>query len=376
MGLRLRSLETPRRARPRGSSRARDAPCASTPRHPRPGAGPHRAAGPHRRDPASPGQPLLVRPAGLMGMMPRAALRELGDRLGRTSSGQGRTDALRAAPWLAPASAPFPRARRPTTHSLLRPGNYPWSISPPSQPVCRIVHHLNKRRAGRGRRQRSRKSESASPRRLEQAREEGQVPHSRELATFISLMVGRRPVRAGRWGGHRMMALCEDRAQPAPQPGLRARRHGADARNLATDALLTVAPLLHRHGDRRPGHPFLVGGWVFHQALQVRPHPPRPFRGLGCMFSTHGLVGAGQGHPQGRCWWPASGVGGWRERDHLFCADAPALATSMDDFARLVLLSALLIVANLALIAAIDVPLPAVGIPPPPAHDRTRCARK
>ena len=34
------------------------------------------------------------------------------------------------------------------------------------------------------------KTESASARRLEQAREEGQVPHSRELATFISLMVG------------------------------------------------------------------------------------------------------------------------------------------------------------------------------------------
>jgi len=52
------------------------------------------------------------------------------------------------------------------------------------------------------------KTESASSRRLEQAREEGQVPHSRELATFISLMVGVVSLYVlGRWGGHRMMEI-------------------------------------------------------------------------------------------------------------------------------------------------------------------------
>jgi flagellar biosynthetic protein FlhB len=54
------------------------------------------------------------------------------------------------------------------------------------------------------------KSESASPRRLEQAREEGQVPHSRELATFISLMVGVVALYVlGRWGGHRLMDIMK-----------------------------------------------------------------------------------------------------------------------------------------------------------------------
>ena len=42
----------------------------------------------------------------------------------------------------------------------------------------------------------------------------------------------------------------------------------------------------------------------------------------------------------------------WRERDHLFALMHQPLATSMDDFASLVLLSSLLIVASLALIAA------------------------
>jgi flagellar biosynthetic protein FlhB len=34
------------------------------------------------------------------------------------------------------------------------------------------------------------KTEPASPRRLEQAREEGQVPQSRELSAFLVLMAG------------------------------------------------------------------------------------------------------------------------------------------------------------------------------------------
>ena len=34
------------------------------------------------------------------------------------------------------------------------------------------------------------KTESPSPRRLEKAREEGQVPQSRELSTFVVLMAG------------------------------------------------------------------------------------------------------------------------------------------------------------------------------------------
>jgi flagellar biosynthetic protein FlhB len=34
------------------------------------------------------------------------------------------------------------------------------------------------------------KTEAASSRRLEQAREEGQVPRSREIGTFLVLMVG------------------------------------------------------------------------------------------------------------------------------------------------------------------------------------------
>ena len=74
------------------------------------------------------------------------------------------------------------------------------------------------------------------------------------------------------------------------------------------------------------------------------------------MFSTHGLAELVKATLKSVL---VASVGVWvvwRERDHLFSLMLQPLATSMDDFASLVLLSALLIVASLAVIAAIDVP--------------------
>ncbi len=202
------------------------------------------------------------------------------------------------------------------------------------------------------------KTESASARRLEQAREEGQVPHSRELATFISLMVGVAALYVlGRWGGHRMMELVRSglnfERQHAFEPG------GMQQvlAQLATDGLLTIAPLLLASVVAALVTPFLMGGWVFStSALKFDLTRLDPLQGLGRMFSTHGLAELVKATLKSVL---VASVGVWvvwRERDHLFSLMLQPLATSMDDFASLVLLSALLIVASLAIIAAIDVP--------------------
>ncbi len=202
------------------------------------------------------------------------------------------------------------------------------------------------------------KTESASPRRLEQAREEGQVPHSRELATFISLIVGVTALYVlGRWGGHRMMQMVKsglsfERSQafetfckvPAPA-------------EIYTNGLLTVTPLFLALIVAALFVPFLMGGWVFSvKALRFDLTRLDPLQGLGRMFSTQGLAEMVKASMK------AALVGSvgvwvvWRERDHLFALMLQPLEASMDDFASLVLLATLLIVASLALIAAIDVP--------------------
>jgi len=202
------------------------------------------------------------------------------------------------------------------------------------------------------------KSESASPRRLEQAREEGQVPHSRELATFISLLVGVVSLYVlGRWGGHRMMQLFKSGLSFDRRLVFEPGSMGDALLNLGTDAMLTIAPLLLASVAAALVTPFLMGGWVFSsQVLRFDLSRLDPLQGLGRMFSTHGLVELVKASLKAVL---VASVGVWvvwRERDHLFSLMLQPLEASMDDFASLVLLSALLIVASLAVIAAIDVP--------------------
>ena len=202
------------------------------------------------------------------------------------------------------------------------------------------------------------KTESASARRLEQAREEGQVPHSRELATFISLMVGVVALYVlGKWGGHRMMQVFKSGLSFGRQAAFEPGGMGQILTTLATDAMLTLAPLLIASIVAALLTPFLMGGWVFTtQVLRFDPTRLDPLQGLGRMFSTHGLVELVKASLKAVL---VASVGVWvvwRERDHLFALMLQPLETSMDDFAGLVLLSTLLIVGSLALIAAIDVP--------------------
>ncbi len=202
------------------------------------------------------------------------------------------------------------------------------------------------------------KTESASPRRLEQAREEGQVPQSRELATFVSLIVGVTALYVlGRWGGHRMMQMVKsgltfERSQAFDPGGM---LHILS--ELAASGMLTVTPLLLALVIAALSVPFLMGGWVFSvKALRFDLTRLDPLQGLGRMFSTHGIAELVKASLKAVL---VAGVGVWvvwRERDHLFALMLQPLEASMDDFASLVLLATLLIVASLALIAAIDVP--------------------
>ncbi|MDD2988397.1 MAG: flagellar biosynthesis protein FlhB [Zoogloea sp.] len=202
------------------------------------------------------------------------------------------------------------------------------------------------------------KTESASPRRLEQAREEGQVPHSRELATFISLIVGVTALYVlGRWGGHRMMQMVKsglsfERNQAFSPTGML-----QTLADLSTSGLLTITPLLLALIAAALSVPFVMGGWVFSvKALRFDLTRLDPMQGLGRMFSTHGLAEMVKASLK------AGLVGSvgvwvvWRERDHLFALMLQPIEASMDDFASLVLLATLFIVGSLALIAAIDVP--------------------
>ncbi len=140
------------------------------------------------------------------------------------------------------------------------------------------------------------RTEPASPRRLEQAREEGDVPRSRELSTLTVLLAS----GGGVWmfGDGLVRHLNEmlvsglrfDRIQ-AFDADVLLRRIAVDMVNVMWAFLpLGVGVMLVAIAS-----PLLIGGWLFTlQGLQPNFGRMSPFQGLGNMFSKHALVELGK----------------------------------------------------------------------------------
>jgi flagellar biosynthetic protein FlhB len=136
------------------------------------------------------------------------------------------------------------------------------------------------------------KTEPASAKRLEQAREEGDVPRSRELATFTVLMTA----GCGLWftGGSVVRSLNATMVS-----GLALDREqifNADVliNRVATDigaVMLACLPLAVVVMVVALASPLLIGGWLF-SAKAIMPNFMKlnPIKGLGNMFSTNALV--------------------------------------------------------------------------------------
>jgi flagellar biosynthetic protein FlhB len=136
------------------------------------------------------------------------------------------------------------------------------------------------------------KTEPASARRLEQAREEGDVPRSRELATFTVLMTA----GAGLWmtGGSLVgklssaleSGLALDREQ-IYNPDVLIQRIGTDIGTV----MLACLPLAAVIMVVALASPLLIGGWLFSsKAFMPNFGKLNPMSGIGNMVSTNALI--------------------------------------------------------------------------------------
>jgi flagellar biosynthetic protein FlhB len=135
------------------------------------------------------------------------------------------------------------------------------------------------------------KTEEASPRRLEKAREEGDVPRSRELATFAVLVAA----TLGFWVTgdaiirqlkHVMVKGLQFQMDTVLDPVLLATQWGTQL----LDLMLVFLPLAGLMLLAALGSPALIGGWVF-SAKAIGPDFGKlnPMRGLGNMVSARAL---------------------------------------------------------------------------------------
>lgn len=136
------------------------------------------------------------------------------------------------------------------------------------------------------------KTEPASQRRLEQAREEGDVPRSREVATFTVLMAA----GAGLWITGSSLVRELSRGLTSGLSLTREQVYNPDVliNRILVDivhVLLACLPLGVAVMVVALASPLLVGGWLFSsKAFTPNFMKLNPLTGLGNMFSTNSLV--------------------------------------------------------------------------------------
>lgn len=202
------------------------------------------------------------------------------------------------------------------------------------------------------------RTEQASPRRLEQAREEGQVPRSREVGAFLILIVAAAAFwLIGPWMVQRLLAVFRRGLQVdqslAHDPSLVLLRLA----DVSLDGLLICAPLFVALLVAALLAPFFLGSWSFSpKALLPDLGRLDPLAGLARVFSWSGLVELLKAVAK------ASLLGGvavwvlWNERDDLLAMFAQSLPAGLASAGHLLTFTFFVIVAAMSLIVAVDVP--------------------
>lgn len=202
------------------------------------------------------------------------------------------------------------------------------------------------------------KTEAATPRRLEKAREEGQVARSRELSTFLLLLGG----VGGLWALGR--ALYARLGQVMEQSFLFERALAFDparmmthAWNLGQASLLTLLPLFILLVLIALAAPMLLGGWLFSsKALLPQFSRLNSVKGLQRLLSTHALAELGKALAKSLL----VGVVAVRflraHLDELMALKSQSLSMALANALHLAALACALMVAALLLVIAIDVP--------------------
>jgi len=202
------------------------------------------------------------------------------------------------------------------------------------------------------------KTEPASSRRIEQAREKGQVARSRELSTFTVLiaagaglmMMG--PQLVDSLAGVMRGGLMLDRAAAFDPLMMLARLH-----QLSSTVLITFTPFILLMVVAAIFAPMVLSGWLFSfQALQPDFSRLDPLKGIGRLFSRNSLVELAKALGKTAL---IGGVAYWvimHHKEALFSLAGESVNQSIAHLGSLLGVTFLTIVSSMILIVAIDVP--------------------
>lgn len=202
------------------------------------------------------------------------------------------------------------------------------------------------------------RTEQATPRRLEQAREEGQVPRSRELATAAILLAGSAslllsaPLLGERFSRLSRAMFTFDRESLADPASMAQLLGGAIL--VILPAVVPVFLLLMASALLGPA---ALGGWLFSsKALAPKAERLDPVRGLQRMVSLRALVELAKAAAKVLLVGAVAVLLLWHLRPQLFAIGFEPAGPAIVHALRLVGQAALVLSASTLLIAAVDVP--------------------
>lgn len=200
------------------------------------------------------------------------------------------------------------------------------------------------------------RTESATPRRLEKAREDGQIARSQELSTFVVLLAGFGGVwymGAGLW--ERMTGVMKRGLQFQGGPGSDPQSMVLTLHALFENALLGLLPLLLLLLVAALAAPLLLNGWML-TTPKFDLSRLSPFSGLGRIFSLQGVVELVKAVAKALIIGSVAAWVMWRNQEEMLSLAARSIEGGSAHMADLLGSSVLTVVCAMLLIVAIDVP--------------------
>jgi len=202
------------------------------------------------------------------------------------------------------------------------------------------------------------KTESATPRRLEQARQDGQVARSRELASFALLSAG----FFGIWGFSAPISLhLESILRGAltfnHDTVLDTSQMLIGAAAASREGAMALVPVFALTGLAALAAPMALGGWL----LSAQPLAPNfgrlnPISGLGRLFSSQGPIQLGMSILKTLVVGGLAGWAMWTRKDEVLGLVSKPLDLALADAMHMLVVCCGMAISGLFLVAALDVP--------------------
>jgi flagellar biosynthesis protein FlhB len=202
------------------------------------------------------------------------------------------------------------------------------------------------------------KTESATPKRLEKAREEGQVARSREFSTFALLSAG----CFGAWLlsgtiGEHLQAMLRGALTFNHAGAFETKRMLSGAGVAAREGFLALLPVLALTGVAALLAPMALGGWLFStKSLEVKFSRLNPASGLGRIFSVNGPIQLGMSIVKTLVVGVIGGSALWMRRDEILGLAMQPPPRAFAAAFHLVAVCCGTTVAGMFVVAALDVP--------------------